>query len=80
MHRCVNKNIVDVIVGEMFFHPDDLNKEITKEQALAIFEDMSAEEETAEDSDLTMDHYPIVIKNPVQFNLVIGFVSRRTQF
>jgi len=36
MYRFVNKGIVDVIVGEMFFHPDDENDETTKARSLVV--------------------------------------------
>jgi hypothetical protein len=39
-HFFANKRIVDIIIGEMLFHPDDSNKDVTKEWALEIFENV----------------------------------------
>lgn len=79
VHHFVNKEIVDVIIGEMLFHPDDSNTEITKERALAIFEDMGLDEIEA-DSDLQTDRYRIVLKNPAQFKLIVDYVSAGASF
>jgi hypothetical protein len=32
------------------------------------------------DSDLRTDHYRIVVKNPIQFRLIIGFISGGSSF
>lgn len=55
-----------MIIGKIFFHPDDGNEEITKEQALAIFEDTIGHEERADSDLMQTDRHRIVIKNPVQ--------------
>ena len=76
----VNKGIVDIIIGEMHFHPDDSNDEVTKERALAIFENVIGQEEDEQDSDLQTDGYRITIKNPAQFELVVDYVSAGASF
>jgi hypothetical protein len=64
-HYFVNRNIVDVIIGEMLFDPDDST--ISRERALSMFEKDS-------------DRYRIVVKNPIQFRLIIGFISGGASF
>jgi hypothetical protein len=44
IHHLVNKDIVDVIISEMFYTPDD--DTVAKERALAIFEDVVVPEES----------------------------------
>lgn len=44
MQYFANKGIIDVVGGEILFHPDDSN-DVTKEWALAIFENVSRQEE-----------------------------------
>ena len=80
IHYFVNTEIINIIIGEMLFHPDDTNKEITKERALSIFEDVAGPDQNAQDSDLRTDCYQIVIKNPIQFCLLIGFVGGGASF
>ena len=55
LYGMVNKSIVDVIIGEMLFHPDDGYDDVTKERALAVFEDVVAPEENVHYSDLQTD-------------------------
>ena len=44
MYHFVNKSIVDVIIKEILFHPDNANDETTKGRALAIIEDVAGPE------------------------------------
>jgi len=78
IHYFVNKDIVDVIIGNMFFEHDD--DDISKERALAVFEDVVVPEESEQDSDLQTDRYRIVVKNPIQFRLIIGYISGGASF
>jgi hypothetical protein len=80
VHWFVNKHIVDVIIGEMLFHPDDSNEAVTKERALAIFEDVLQPVENADNSDLQQDRYRIVVKNRAPFDLVVDYVSVGASF
>ena len=50
VHHFVNKEIVDVIIGEMLFQPDDLSDNITKERALVIFDNVVDSEEGKHES------------------------------
>ena len=69
IHHTVRKGIVDIIIGEMYFEPneeDDNNLEDTsKEKALSIFKEVE---------DIT-DMYHIVIRNPIQFGLIVHYLS-----
>ena len=80
VHYFANKGIVDIIIGEMLFHPDNSNDDVTKERALAIFEDVIGQEEDERDSDLQTDSYRMIIKNPAQFQLVVDYVSAGASF
>lgn len=74
----MNKDIVDVIIGEMYSSPDD--DAVSKERALAIFEDVVDPEESEQDSDLQTDRYRIIIKNPIHFRFIIGYISGGASF
>ena len=73
-HEFIRKEIVDVIIGEMFFHPDDGNEEIMKERALKIFSEVEV------DDQCHRDYYHINIRNHIQFNLVIDYLSVGVSF
>ena len=69
IHHTVRKGIVDIIIGEMYFEPNeevDNNLEDTsKEKALSIFKEVE---------DIP-DMYHIVIRNPIQFDLIVDYLS-----
>ena len=60
VHHFINKCIVDIFVGEIIFHTNNSNDDITKEQSLAIFEDVVGYEEVSPDSYLDKDFYLII--------------------
>ena len=57
----MDKTIVDGIFGEMYFHPED--KVQVKEGALSIFQENNGQ------------CYRFIIKNPLQFSLVVDYLS-----
>ena len=69
IQQTVRKGIVDIIIGEMYFEPneeDDNNLEDTsKEKVLPIFKEVE---------DIT-GMYHIVIRNPIQFSLIVDYLS-----
>ena len=69
IHHTVRKGIVDIIIGDMYFEPneeDDNNLEDTrKEKALSIFKEVE---------DIT-DMYHIVIRNPIKICLIVDYLS-----
>lgn len=75
----VDKDIVDVIIGDMLFQEDDSNEEITKERALRIFEDVldPSEDEAA---DVATAGYRIHLRNPSQFYLIADYLSVGVSF
>ena len=68
IHHTVRKGIVDIIIGEMYFElnkGDENNLEDTsKEKALSIYKDVE---------NIT-DMSQIVIRNPVQFGLIVDYL------
>jgi hypothetical protein len=48
IHYFVNKDIVDVFIGDILFDPDE--NDASKERALSIFEDVGTPEESEQDS------------------------------
>ncbi|CAK9209291.1 unnamed protein product [Sphagnum troendelagicum] len=76
----VDKDIVDVIIGDMLFQDDDNNEEITKERALSIFEDILDPSEGNRDgcddaADVSTARYRIHLKNPAQVYLICDYLS-----
>lgn len=81
----VDKDIVDVIIGDMLFQDDDNNEEITKERALSIFEDVLDPSEGNRDgcddaADVSTTRYRIHLKNPAQFYLICDYLSVGASF
>ena len=65
-HEFVYKTIVGGIIGEMHVHPED--KEQVKEGTLSIFQENNAQ------------CYGFNIKNPLQFSLVVDYLSIGVSF
>ena len=80
MHHFINKCIVDIFVGEIIFHTNNSNDDITKEQSLAIFEDVVRDEEVSPDSDLDKDCYLIILNNPAHFHISVDYIIAVTLF
>jgi len=58
--------IVDTLISDMFFHPDDQGG-VTQKTALKLFNRKD-------------DHYEVVVSNPVQFELVVAYMARGISF
>jgi hypothetical protein len=65
----ISAPIVDRIIGEMFFHPDDQNG-ITHGKAMLLFDR----------NDETEDFYTVTIKYPMQFTLIVAWLARGVSF
>ena len=65
-HEFVDKTIVDGIIGEMYFHPED--EEQVKEGVLSIFQENNGQ------------CCRFTIKNPLQFSLVVDYLSIGVSF
>jgi hypothetical protein len=63
----INAAIIDTIIGEMFFHPDDYGG-VTQKSALKLFQKQA-------NSD-----YQVVISNPMQFQLAVAHIARGSSF
>jgi len=65
----IDKDIVDVIIGEMMFHPEDMDG-ITRARPLESFvPTLDSSEDTPDASDVS--RYAITVTNTKQFQLVI---------
>ena len=62
----IKASIVDTIVGEMFFHPDDYGG-VTRKAALNLFQKKG-------------DVYQVTVANPLQFQLVVSYIARGVSF
>ena len=62
----MDKSIVEGIIGEMYFHPED--KEQVKEGAQSISQENNGQ------------CYRFIIKNPLQFILVVDYLSIEVSF
>jgi len=58
----VHPSIIDILVADMFFHPDDYGG-VTQKAALKLFTQKE-------------DHYEVTIANPTQFHLVVAHIAR----
>eukprot|EP00171_Calliarthron_tuberculosum_P002636 IDg2636t1 len=78
----INRDIVDVIIGDMMFNPDDEESAPTRERALQIFKlfpDANGDGDDGE-QDLNREAYKVEIKSSRLFHLVVGFVACGTSF
>jgi len=63
----IDVSIVDILIRDMFFHPDDQGG-VTQKIALKLFVRNSE------------DYYQVSISNPVQFRLVVAYIARGLSF
>ena len=77
MKFSINKDIVDVLIGEMLLDPSgDGEVASSQERALAAFTDLTDTDKIQEsDSELQPSRYGIKVVNPVQFNLILGYLA-----
>jgi hypothetical protein len=74
----INGPIVETVVGDLLFHPDDVQS-VTRERALQQFKKLDAiDSENAEECQSNL--YEVVIKTPRRFNLCIEFVACGASF
>src|SRR5438046_5618782 len=64
----ISSSIVEKVIGDMFFHPDD-HGGITQEHTLNLFT-----------SNSDSDGYTVMIKNPLQFHLIVGYLAKGLSF
>ena len=75
LKKFIDKPIVDIIVGEMLFDPDEETS--TLDRALSVFQDTL---DPAENGNGVTSRYCISIKNRVQFGLVVDYLSVGSSF
>lgn len=74
----INGPIVDVIIGELLFHPDDVEG-VTRQRALSLFSKLESADSA--NGDLAeRDIYRVVVKNAKRFNLLVKFVGCGASF
>ena len=71
----MSKRIVDVIIGDMLFHPDDMDG-ISKARDLSLFKLC----ESSDDDVNSGEEYSVVIKTPKRFSLLIGTIALGASF
>ena len=62
----IHLSIIDTLISDMFFHPDDQGG-VTQKTVQKLFNRVD-------------DHYEVVISNPIQFELVVAFIARGISF
>ena len=62
----INASIVDTLIGDMFFHPDD-HGEVTQKTALNLFQRKES-------------NYEVTISNPMQFQLIVSKIAKGVSF
>jgi hypothetical protein len=74
----IDKDIVDVIIGEMMFHPEDMDG-ITRSRLLESFvPTLDSSEDAADASDVS--RYAIHVTNTKQFQLVAQYLAAGLSF
>ena len=62
----IHLSIVDILINDMFFHPDDQGG-ATQQAALKLFSQKG-------------NYYEVTIPNPLQFELVVSHIARGISF
>lgn len=79
-----NRDIVEVIIGNLLFDPVDEETQCTREKALAVFkpfEDAVVRENASDaEQDLNRDVYRVKISSVRRFKMVLGFISMGASF
>jgi hypothetical protein len=78
----INKDIVDVIIGDILFDPDDVDASPTRARALEIFKLFEDADRTdgAGGADVNIEAYEVKIASSRCFDLVLGYVSCGSSF
>ncbi len=74
----IDKDILDVIIGEMMFHPEDMD-EITRARLLESFVPTLDSSEDAGDAG-NVSWYAITVTNTKQFQLVVQYLAAGLSF
>jgi hypothetical protein len=74
----IDKDIVDVIIGEMMFHPEDMDG-ITRARLFESFVPTVDSSEDAADAG-NVNQYAITVTNTKQFQLVVKYLAAGLSF
>ncbi|KAI9921715.1 hypothetical protein PsorP6_000755 [Peronosclerospora sorghi] len=77
LHFRIRRIIVDVVIGEMLFHPDDVGDE-TKERALRTF--TKGDQQVVVEGEAWNNFYEVRVQKFKQFDLAIGFIGNGASF
>src|SRR4051812_48710791 len=76
-----NRDIVEDIIGDILFDPDDEITQSTRERALTIFHALpDSPSSSSADEELNQGAYQVTIDSVRLFNLVVGCVSKGASF
>jgi hypothetical protein len=75
----IQSPIVDVLIGKMFFHPDDQGG-TTQKKALKLYKHVDGGIDSEIDSEIDRDYYEVVVSNREQFSLIVRHLSRGMSF
>ena len=78
MHYTFNGPIIDKIIGEMLWDPDDIDGQ-SHASMMMPFQDIAEESENLRDGE-GVDRYRIVIKNRLQYNLAVKYMAASLSF
>ena len=78
LHTLIDKDIVDIIIGDMMFHPEDMVG-ITRSCILAsVVPTIYSSEDSADAGNFS--RYAIIVGNTKQFQLVAQYLAAGTSF
>ena len=78
MNYTINGQIIDKIIGEMLWDPDDIDGQ-SRATMMKPFEDIADESENLGDGE-GVDRYRIVIKNRLQYSLGVKYMAASCSF
>ena len=78
LHALIDKDIVDIIIGDMMLHPEEMVG-ITQAHLLASFVPTLDSSEDSEDEG-NVSWYSIIVSNTKQFQLVAQYLSSGLSF
>ncbi|KAH6567445.1 hypothetical protein BASA50_003292 [Batrachochytrium salamandrivorans] len=70
----INKDIVDIIIGDLLFHPDDVEG-ISHTRALTLFKLAVDEEDNRDPEQQSVDNYVVTVKMTQRFNLCVRYIA-----
>ncbi|KAH6577117.1 hypothetical protein BASA60_004196 [Batrachochytrium salamandrivorans] len=75
----INKDIVDIIIGDLLFHPDDVEG-ISHTRALTLFKLAVDKEDNRDPEQRPVDNYVVTVKMTQRFNLCVRYIACGAMF